>query len=175
MALSRSSLISIKRVAPNCEGVFLMQKPLTIRFIPGWMQRVIGYYDGDYSDFESIVSSQDLEYYKLANNLLQAKFVNLQIVDDYHFVDSKITKTHSPEECVFALFGPGKHEKKVVDFDLRNFMIFSDKHDGIYLIENPDMEDRVLLDELLEAIALYRGKSQAFNSKTFNRFLTLVK
>lgn len=156
-------------------GVLLMDTVIDIRYIPAWMSKAIDHYGADYKEFESIVSRHDLGLYGLANNLIRAMFMSMNITD-FQFVDATLggVDTYSQDDMLFALYGPMSEGKTVADFNLGNFVIVPDRYDGIIVIEKPEKPEQSLLKELLEAVALYRGKDAAYRSTCFKRYLTLV-
>lgn len=150
-----------------------MNKPINLRFIPKWLSGAIDHYGADVKEFESIVSRHDVGLYRLANNLLESSFRALRIVD-FTFPDSDLHGSFSADDSLFALYGPNSEDKKVAEYVLSHFVILPDKYDGILLVEKDAGEQKQLIPELLQALALYRGAEQAYGSTTFKRYLSLV-
>lgn len=150
-----------------------MNRPLEVRFIPGWLSKVIDHYGTGHAEFERIVSKHDVRLYKLANNLLRTKLNQLDITD-FVMPDAEISESFSEDDAQFALFGQNRDERKVPEWEMTRFQILTDKHEGILIVECDDAEPSDLLVELLKAVALYCGKEAAYNSSSFRRYLTNV-
>ena len=151
-----------------------MNKPIELRFIPKWLNGAIMHYQSNYNNFESIVSRHDVEMYRVANNHMQTT-LKRHLISDFVLPAAELTKAFSEDDALFALFGNNPNELTVPEFDLKRFVIIPDAYDGILIIEkDEDNEEKSLVGELLLALALYRGKEQAYGSTTFKRYLTLV-
>jgi hypothetical protein len=151
-----------------------MNRPIELRFIPKWLGGAITHYKTDYKDFESIVSSHDVDLYRLANTMLKAALFRLGI-RDFVMPDALVSFKYSEEDALFALFGPNAGDKKIAEFALSSFSIVPDKYDGIIIVEKDNTTGKQdFLRELLNAVALYRGKEAAYSSDSFRQFLIRI-
>lgn len=150
-----------------------MDKIIELRFIPKWLGNAIKHYQTGYNNFESIVSRHDVKLYKVANNLLQTT-LKRQLIGDFVLPAAQLDETFSEEDAVFALFGQNLNRLEVAQFNLKYFNIVPDQYDGILIVECDGGEEKNLVLELLIAIALYRGKDQAYRSSSFKQYLSLV-
>jgi hypothetical protein len=151
----------------------LMNKPIELRFIPKWLSGSIEHYGTNVKDFESIVSPHDIGLYYVANHLLRSRFKALGI-DDFVFPAADKVGQFSADDAVFALYGSDQKDATVPQFELGHFVIVPDSYDGIVLIEKDGAEKKDLIRELLTALATYRGRAVAYESKSFNKFLSSV-
>ena len=152
-----------------------MNKPIELRFIPLWLNKVVSYYNTDPKEFESIVSSHDVRLFKVANSLLRSK-LKLLGIDDFEFPAVEgLEEGFSTEDALFALFGNNESGHALADFALTHFVIVPDKYDGILLLEKPSGEPaKDLMHELILSLALYRGKEVAYGSAVFRKYLAAV-
>lgn len=150
-----------------------MKNPLEIRFIPKWLAGVIKHYDTDVTNFESIVSRHDAKLYKLANNLLRTKF-ELMRVKDFVFPAADIEGQYSEDDALFALYGQNPEGKTVPQFHLERFDVRDDGKGGVILLEKSDGDLKDLCKELLVALDATRGRSYAYDSDSFKRYLVSV-
>lgn len=152
-----------------------MSATLDLRFVPAWLSNVLKHYECDVNNFDSIVSKHDLKLYQLANYLFRAKLRMMLVNEDFNLPEAAISFTYDGADAEFALFGQNSNDLKIPDFDLKAFRIVADQHGGIWVIEDQAQEDRVLVGELLEAIAMYKGTEVAYGSASFKQYLKLVK
>lgn len=151
-----------------------MKKPLEVRYVPLWLAAAAHHYNGNLTNFESIVSKHDVKLYKLANNLLRAKF-SLMRINDFQFAVADIDHQYSEDDALFALYGQNPEKKTIAHFHLTNFKIVDDGCGGILIVEEgAGTEPKNLIHELLTALDTYRGRQEAYGSDVFKRYLTSV-
>lgn len=151
---------------------------LNVRFIPHWLKKVIEHHGGDYSAFESIVSSYDLKFYKLANYALQATLSGYDLKDSLCFPDGSVEDftNYTTEDVRFSLYGNSNLDKSVADYHLNNFTIVpsTDPRFDVYLVSDIDTAAEApqnLIDTLTRTAYTYKGKAALYDSALFTCYL----
>lgn len=155
-----------------------MSTKLELRYVPLWLSNVFDHYGCDANSFESIVSKHDLKLYKIANNLLRVKLAQMLVVADFEMPDADLSEQYDGADALFSVFGQNPDGKALPQFLPRyfNFVPAADTH-GVWMVEAevvPGQEKDLVL-ELLNQIALYKGKDKAYASESFRRYLSSVK
>lgn len=153
-----------------------MSQVLSVRFIPNWLKGVIEHHGGDYKEFDSIVSTYDLKFYKLANYLLMATLSGYQLKDSIAFPDASVEGfQYTQEDARFSLYGNTRLDANIADFNLSQFKIVpsTDPAYDVYLVDDAGNSEpsRCLIAELTKAAGMYSGKANLYESDLFTAYL----